>query len=50
MPIADQFWGDRYGRVMDPFGHDWQIATHKEDLTPAQMQERMLKAGPPPTA
>ena len=40
MPIADQFWGDRYGQVTDPYGHVWAIATHKEDLTPAEMEER----------
>jgi PhnB protein len=40
----DMFWGDRFGRVTDPFGHDWQIATHKEDLTPEQMQERTKEA------
>jgi uncharacterized glyoxalase superfamily protein PhnB len=39
-PIADQFWGDRYGHVKDPFGFVWAIATHKEDLTPEQMQQR----------
>jgi uncharacterized glyoxalase superfamily protein PhnB len=44
MPIADQFWGDRYGIVKDPSGHTWSIAHHVEDLTPAQMQERMAKA------
>jgi PhnB protein len=33
MPLADQFWGDRYGVLTDPFGHIWSIATHKEDLT-----------------
>ena len=33
MPIEDMFWGDRFGQVTDPFGHGWQIATHKEDLT-----------------
>src|SRR5258705_376089 len=38
MPLADQFWGDRYGHVRDPFGFNWAIATHKEDLTPAQIQ------------
>ena len=37
MPIADMFWGDRYGIVLDPFGHRWSIATHKKDLSPAQM-------------
>jgi uncharacterized glyoxalase superfamily protein PhnB len=44
MPVADQFWGDRYGQVKDPFGFKWAIATHKEDLTPAEMQERQKKA------
>src|SRR5262245_59004346 len=34
MPLADQFWGDRYGLVKDPFGFAWGIATHIEDLTP----------------
>ena len=37
MPLADMFWGDRYGVVADPFGHHWSIATHKKDLTMAQM-------------
>jgi PhnB protein len=44
MPVEDMFWGDRYGHVTDPFGHVWQIATHKEDLTPDEMAER-VKAG-----
>lgn len=44
MPLADQFWGDRYGKLVDPFGHHWSIAEHLEDLTPAQMQERMAQA------
>ncbi len=44
MPLADQFWGDRYGIVKDPTGHLWSIGSHMEDLTPAQMQERMAKA------
>jgi len=44
MPLADQFWGDRYGIVKDPSGHHWSIAHHLEDLTPAQMQEKMGKA------
>ncbi len=43
MPIADQFWGDRYGHVRDPFGYNWAIATRKENLTPEQMQERAAK-------
>lgn len=41
MPVKDQFYGDRSGSVIDPFGHLWTIATHKEDLTPEQLQERM---------
>jgi uncharacterized glyoxalase superfamily protein PhnB len=37
MPMMDAFWGDRYGKVLDPFGHEWSIATHQKDLTPEQM-------------
>ena len=44
MPLADMFWGDRFGKLVDPFGHHWSIATHLEDLTPDQMQERMAAA------
>ncbi|MGH9628530.1 MAG: VOC family protein [Bryobacteraceae bacterium] len=44
MPVADQFWGDRYGQVTDPFGFLWSIATHKEDPTPEEMKKRMTKA------
>jgi PhnB protein len=40
-PLADMFWGDRYGRLKDPFGHSWAIATHKEDVAPAEMSKRM---------
>ncbi len=40
MPIADQFWGDRAGAVADPAGYSWWIATRKEDMTPAEMQQR----------
>jgi PhnB protein len=40
MPVADMFWGDRWGALVDPFGHEWQIATHKEDLTPEEMAKR----------
>ena len=40
MPVADMFWGDRFGQVQDPFGHIWSLATHKEDLTPEQMTQR----------
>ncbi len=41
MKPEDQFWGDRYGRLVDPFGQPWSLATHKEDLTPEEMQKRM---------
>ncbi len=40
MPVADQFWGDRYGKLTDPFGHQWSIATHIEDMTPKEMGKR----------
>jgi PhnB protein len=40
MEVADQFWGDRFGTVSDPFGHVWSIATHVEDLTPDEIAER----------
>lgn len=40
MPVADMFWGDRYGKVVDPFGHEWGMATHKEDLTPEEIGQR----------
>jgi PhnB protein len=40
MPPADMFWGDRYASVTDPFGHSWGLATHKEDLTPEQIDKR----------
>jgi hypothetical protein len=36
----DCFWGDRYGQLEDPFGHRWSIATHKEDLSPAEIEKR----------
>ena len=44
MPLSDQFWGDRYGHLSDPFGFYWAIATRKEDLTPEEQQERAAKA------
>ena len=44
MQVADQFWGDRFGTVTDPFGHHWSIATHIEDLSPEEIQERGQKA------
>ncbi|RYD21722.1 MAG: VOC family protein [Verrucomicrobiaceae bacterium] len=44
MPVADMFWGDRYGIVTDPFGHNWSIATHVRDLTPEEIQEAAKNA------
>ncbi|KIO50378.1 VOC family protein [Nitrosospira sp. NpAV] len=41
MPLANQFWGDRMGKVVDPFGHQWLIATHIEDVNPSEFQSRM---------
>jgi uncharacterized glyoxalase superfamily protein PhnB len=43
MPIADMFWGDRYGVLEDPFGHYWSVATHMRDMTPEEMQKEMQK-------
>ena len=40
MPLEDMFWGDRFGSVMDPFGHNWSFATHIEDLTEEEIAER----------
>ncbi|MBI4386121.1 MAG: VOC family protein [Elusimicrobia bacterium] len=39
-PLENKFWGDRHGELEDPFGHRWSLATHKEDLTPQQIQQR----------
>lgn len=39
-PVEDQFYGDRAGKLLDPFGHVWWIATHKEDLSPAEIRKR----------
>ena len=39
-PAEDQFWGDRMGTVVDPFGHKWMLGTHKEDVSPEEMQRR----------
>lgn len=40
-PVKDEFWGDRMGSVVDPFGHKWTLATHVEDVAPEEMQKRM---------
>ncbi len=44
MPLADMFWGDRYGTLTDPFGHIWSLATHKEDVAPEEMAKRSKEA------
>ena len=38
VPLAEMFWGDRFGSVSDPYGHSWGISTHTRDLTPEQME------------
>jgi PhnB protein len=40
MPPADMFWGDRFGKLVDPFGHHWAMATHKEDLSDEEIRKR----------
>jgi PhnB protein len=54
MPLMDQFWGDRYGLVTDPYGHKWSIAAHVKELSPEEMQraqdEAMAKMPPPAAA
>ncbi|TWT34983.1 Glyoxalase-like domain protein [Thalassoglobus neptunius] len=47
-PVQDQFYGDRSGMIVDPFGHSWSLATHIEDVTPEEVQKRfdqMMSAG-----
>ena len=44
VPLQRMFWGDRFGRLTDPFGHKWMLATHVEDVSPAEMEERMCGA------
>ncbi len=44
MPVQDMFWGDRYGKVTDPFGHHWQLATHIEDVASEEMARRSAAA------
>jgi PhnB protein len=58
MPVMDMFWGDRYGKFEDGFGHEWSVATHIKDVTPAEMEEAMkamfsgdgMKSHEPPPA
>jgi uncharacterized glyoxalase superfamily protein PhnB len=44
MPLSDMFWGDRYGVLTDPFGHSWSMATHREDVTQAEVRQRAQAA------
>jgi uncharacterized glyoxalase superfamily protein PhnB len=48
MPVADMFWGDRYGQIEDPFGHRWSVGTHVRDVTPEEMKQAMQKMGNQP--
>ena len=45
-PLQDMFYGDRSGSVEDPFGHVWTLSTHKEDVSPEDMQKRAAAAKP----
>ena len=45
MPLDDMFWGDRYGKLEDPFGHQWSIGTHVRDVSPEEMQKAMEQMG-----
>jgi len=46
MPVTDMFWGDRYGVLTDPFGHNWSLATHLRDLSPEEISTAMLQQQP----
>ena len=46
MPVADMFWGDRYGTIEDPFGHSWSVATHIHDLSEQELREAARRAMP----
>jgi PhnB protein len=43
-PVTDMFWGDRFGKLTDPFGYTWSMATHKEDVAPEEMEKRAQAA------
>jgi len=43
MPVDDMFWGDRYGKIEDPFGHHWSVGTHVRDVSSEEMQQAMKK-------
>jgi PhnB protein len=44
MPVQEMFWGDRFGKLADPFGQQWSVATHVKDMTPQEMAEAGKKA------
>ena len=44
MPVADMFWGDRYGKLVDPFGHHWSVATHVRDMSAEEIRQAAQKA------
>jgi PhnB protein len=48
MAPADMFWGDRFAKVVDPFGHCWSLGQHQEDVSPKEMAKRAAAAFPPP--
>jgi uncharacterized glyoxalase superfamily protein PhnB len=48
MPVADQFWGDRYAKLEDPFGHHWSVGTHVRDVSPEEMMRAMQSMGGAP--
>ena len=50
MPIEDMFWGDRYGKLEDPFGHHWSVATHLRDVSPEEMRRAMQNMSARPGA
>ena len=43
MPVTDMFWGDRYGKLEDPFGHQWSVATHLREVTPEELKQAMAQ-------
>jgi PhnB protein len=45
MPVDDMFWGDRYGKLEDPFGHHWSVGTHQREVSPEEMRQAMPKMG-----
>ena len=45
MPVADMFWGDRYGKIEDPFGHSWSVGTHVRDVSMEEARQAMKQMG-----